>query len=230
MTSFPALRFLPLKSNARMREVYREVRALAEGIIEKRKEAIKTGNYTKDDLLQCLLDSHQTEIENKGRGLTVEDVIEEVKMFYFAGQETVANLLTWTIVTLSVHSDWQDLAREEVLRVVGKRKPTFDELTQLKIVTMILQEVLRLYPPTSLIRGTFRETKLGEYVLPEGVQIVIPLHLLHRDPELFGEDVTEFNPRRFSEGFSKASKDNSYIPFGGGPRVCVGQAFCHVRN
>ncbi|KAK9267527.1 hypothetical protein L1049_009955 [Liquidambar formosana] len=234
MTAYPWLRFLPTKTNARMREIYREVQVLLEDIIEQRKKDIKMGSEVKDDLLGLLLESNQAELRanggSKNSGMTTKDVIEECKLFYFAGQETVANMLTWTTVILSVHSEWQDQARAEVLKLVGKSKPSFDDLTQLKIVTMILKEALRLYPPTSLIRNTYRRTKLGEYSLPAGVQIVVPLHLVHRDPELWGEDVLEFNPRRFSEGVSKATKDQiSYYPFGGGPRICIGQNFAMLE-
>ncbi|TXG55101.1 hypothetical protein EZV62_020357 [Acer yangbiense] len=190
------------------------------------------------DLLLCSLrnffyNSNMKELQENqesNAGMTTEDVIEECKLFYFAGQETTANLLTWSIIALSMHQDWQERAREEVLTIFGKNKPTSDDLNHLKIVNMILLEVLRLYPPTSLIRRTTKKTKLGDFYLPAGVQLFIPLHIVHRDPEQWGEDALEFNPERFAEGIAKASKDQvSYFPFGWGPRICIGQNFAMLE-
>ncbi|XP_022738158.1 cytochrome P450 CYP72A219-like [Durio zibethinus] len=231
--NFPLLRFLPTEVNKRMQHIHREVRSLLTGIIEKRQKAIRSGDH-KDDLLGWLLKSNlneQKEKKNSNAGMTTEDVIEECKLFYFAGQETTANLLTWTMVVLSMHTDWQERAREEVLQVFGMNNPTYDDLNRLKIVNMILLEVLRLYPPTSLIRCTYKETKLGNLCLPAGVQLFMPLHLVHRDAEQWGEDAMEFKPERFSEGIFKATKDKiSYFPFGWGPRICVGQNFAMLES
>ncbi|XVF66776.1 hypothetical protein PTKIN_Ptkin10aG0065500 [Pterospermum kingtungense] len=231
--NFPLLRFLPSQVSKRMKHIHKEVGFLLRGIIEKREKAIRSGDH-RDDLLGLLLKSNLNEQQQKkdnNEGMTTEDVIEECKLFYFAGQETTANLLTWTMIVLSMHIDWQERAREEVLQVIGKDKPTYDDLNRLNIVNMILLEVLRLYPPTSLIRCTKKETKLGNLCLPAGVQLFIPLHLVHRDGEQWGEDAMEFKPERFAQGISKATKDKiSYFPFGWGQRICVGQNFAMLES
>lgn len=92
---------------------------------------------------------------------------------------------------------------------------------------MVLQEVLRLYTPGPFTyRTTGKTVKLGEFYFPPGVGLSIPLLSVHHDPELWGDDAHEFKPERFSEGFSKASKNPAaYVPFGSGPRNCVGQNF-----
>ncbi|CAN2060682.1 unnamed protein product [Malus fusca] len=184
--------FLPTKMNKRMKGINKELRRLLKGIINKKEEAIKTGEAPKDDLLGILLVSNSKETKehggnNKNAGMSIEDVIDECKLFYFAGQDTTSVLL----------------------------------------VTMILYEVLRLYPPgVALSRITDKKTQLGKLSLPAGVEVSLPTLLLHHDKELWGDDADEFKPERFSEGISKATNNRfTYFPFGAGPRICIGQNF-----
>ena len=107
------------------------------GIIEKREKAIKNGETNSDDLLGILVESNMRESNGKvNLGMSTEDIIEECKLFYFAGMETTSLLLTWTIIVLSMHPEWQELAREEVLNHFGRARPDFDRLSRLKIVSM----------------------------------------------------------------------------------------------
>ncbi|XP_048442853.1 cytochrome P450 CYP72A219-like isoform X1 [Pyrus x bretschneideri] len=231
----PGARFLPTKINMKMKEIDREIRALLMGIINKREDAIRAGEATKDDLLGVLMESNLSEIKehgnNKKVGMSMHDVIEECKLFYFAGQETTSVLLVWTMVLLGQYQNWQDRAREEILQVFGSNKPEFDEIIHLKVVTMILHEVLRLYPAvTVMTRTTIKETQLSKYSLPAGVEVALPTLLVHHDKQLWGDDAHEFKPERFSEGVLKATKNKFiYFPFGGGPRNCIGQTFAMVE-
>nr|ALG05129.1 cytochrome P450 [Sinopodophyllum hexandrum] len=231
----PGYRFLPTKRNRRMNQIYREVRTLLRDMINKREKAMKIGEAKNDDLLGLLMESNSKEVDNnansKNVGMSIDDVIEECRLFYFAGQETTSTLLVWSMIVLSMHPEWQDQARQEVLQVFGRRKPDFDGLYHLKIVTMIVYEVLRLYPPVMhLFRATKQTIKLGEVCLPGGIYINMPTLLIHRDHELWGDDAEDFNPARFSEGVSKATKGRaSFFPFGWGPRICIGQNFAVVE-
>ncbi|KAI9083574.1 hypothetical protein K1719_034516 [Acacia pycnantha] len=127
------------KEKTRMKEIDRMVEASLMGIIEKKEKAMKAGDTTKRDLLGVLLESNHKEIEEQGRnknnnvGLSMKDVIEECKLFYFAGQETTSSMLAWTMMLLGRYPDWQARAREEVLRVFGNQNPDYDGLSQLKI-------------------------------------------------------------------------------------------------
>lgn len=134
-------RYFPTKTNRRMRGVTREIQSLVKGIIKQRETAMGRGEIIHDDdLLGILMESNVREIQeqgNKKMGMSIDDVIEECKLFYFAGSETTSNLLVWTLVMLSQYQEWQARAREEVLQVLGTNQPTFDGLNQLKTVRFL---------------------------------------------------------------------------------------------
>lgn len=122
-----------------MKEINKEITDMLRNIINKRVKAMKAGEPSEDDLLGVLLESNYQEIQKQGNkknvGMTIDDVIEECKLFYFAGQETTGVLLTWTTILLSKHPEWQERARDEVMQAFGKNKPEFDKLNHLKYVS-----------------------------------------------------------------------------------------------
>ncbi|KAK1276647.1 Secologanin synthase [Acorus gramineus] len=231
----PGCRLLPTKRNLRMREIDKEVRGILSSIINKKLEAMRLGDARNDDLVGLLFESNiklsQEQNNSKRLALTTEEVIEECKLFFFAGQETSSVLLTWAIILLSVNHDWQSGARQEVFQVFGDENPYLDGLSRLKIITMIMYEVLRLYPSGDLlIRQTNKELNIGKVTLPPGVQLCISLLHIHRDPQIWGEDAGVFKPERFSEGIAKASGNQvSFFPFGWGPRICISQSFAIIE-
>ncbi|KAF5814703.1 putative secologanin synthase [Helianthus annuus] len=229
----PGGRLIPTKANKKFKQNRKELQVLAKDIVETRKKAIEMGADSNKDLLGILLASNSKEIKENGVGLSIEDVIEECKLFYIAGSETTSNLILWTMVCLSMHQEWQNKARQEITQVFGGGEPHFEGLKHLKIVTMILNEVLRLYPTVvKILRNTANETKLGNMMLPSGVNIIISIINVHHDPEIWGEDATEFKPERFSEGVGNATKGRGsvcFMPFGGGPKICIGQNLAMVE-
>ncbi|KAI4994010.1 hypothetical protein ZWY2020_008323 [Hordeum vulgare] len=225
---------LPTPNNRRMYQVNNEIESIIRSLIVKRTKAIKEGERTKDDLLSLLLKSNMMHIDNNGQsdmGMTIEDVIEECKTFFLAGMETTSVLLTWTMIVLSMHPEWQNRAREEVLDLFGKSKPGYEGLNRLKTVTMILYEVLRLYPPSiHFSRKTCKEVMIGDKTYPAGMMIELSVLLMHHDPDIWGSDVHEFKPERFAEGISKASNNSgAFLPFGWGPRICIGHNFALIE-
>lgn len=125
-----------------MKEINNELGALFKDIIVTREKAMKVAGEGLDgccdNLLSMLLKSNQKEIEEEGikYGLSTDELIEECKTFYFAGQESTSNLLSWTMILLSIHPTWQLRAREEVLQVFGNNQPDFDSINRLKIVSI----------------------------------------------------------------------------------------------
>lgn len=131
-------RCLPTKNNRKMRKNNKEVESILRGLIGKRIRAMEQGEGRDDDLLGLLLESNLRDTDENGqssKGMTIEDVIEECKQFYLAGMETTSVLLTWTMIVLSMHPEWQDLARQEVLGLFGRNKPEYEGLSRLKTVS-----------------------------------------------------------------------------------------------
>ncbi|KAG4139458.1 hypothetical protein ERO13_D07G194200v2 [Gossypium hirsutum] len=174
--------------------------------IVKKREEIVTGEVDSfgNDFLGLLVNSYHDLDENKK--LSIQDLVDESKTFYFAGQETTNSLLAWTILLLAVDTDWQEKARREVIEIIGKGNPNSEGIAKLKTITMIINETLRFYPPaTGTIRKVEREVRLGKLVLPIDLEVNIRIH----DPDLWGDDVHLFKPERFAEGISKATNYNA---------------------
>ncbi|XP_030545375.1 cytochrome P450 734A1-like [Rhodamnia argentea] len=214
----PGFRFLPTQKNRERWRIEKEIRHLVRKLI---KNNLKSRENL-SNFLALLTSSHG------GERLGVEEVIDECKTFYFAGKETTGALLTWALLLLAKHQEWQDKAREEVIRVCGKTGlPAAENLNELKIVTMVLNETIRLYPPAaSVTRKTCKDVQLGDLQIPAETQIYLAFSAVHHDPEIWGEDAEEFNPMRFAKPRKHLA---SFLGFGLGPRICVGQNLAMVE-
>ncbi|XP_024531461.1 cytokinin hydroxylase isoform X2 [Selaginella moellendorffii] len=224
----PGFRFLPLPINLRMWKLHQELDSLITGIIDERRNSVKSGgsNTYGNDLLGLMLKECDS-----SSNFTRRDLIEECKTFYFAGHATTATLLTWTLMLLGGYPEWQERARAEVHEVCGNEIPDGESVSRLKLVGMILYETLRLYPPAiEMTRECVEESWLQDLHVPKGVSVSFPIAGLHQDKELWGEDAGQFNPDRFKDGISSACKHpNAFMPFSFGPRVCVGQSFAMIE-
>ncbi|XP_057865275.2 11-oxo-beta-amyrin 30-oxidase-like [Cryptomeria japonica] len=200
-----------------------------------RKKNVEMKNHDSygTDLLGLMMDAYKNELKDKKNflSLSLQHMVDECKTFFTAGSETTATLLTWTLIILGMHTNWQDQAREEVLHIFNKEIPKFEALSRLKLVNMIFYEVLRLYPPaTFLTRKADKTMQLGNLTIPAGTELVLPTLMVQHDEELWGKYAKVFNPLRFSEGISKASTHPAaFTSFGFGPRTCIGQNFALIE-
>ncbi|KAL6657034.1 hypothetical protein ACP70R_004814 [Stipagrostis hirtigluma subsp. patula] len=232
----PGFRYVPTAKNRKVWKLDKEVRSTLMRIIENRLAAKEKAGYG-SDLLGLMLEA--CEPEHGGRPLlSMDDIIDECKTFFFAGQETTSHLLTWTMFLLSTHPEWQDKLREEVLRECGggDRIPTHDMLNKLKLVNLFLLETLRLYSPVPLIRRrTAAPVQLGGVTVPADALLTFPIATMHRDKEVWGEDAGEFNPLRFDSGGgggggkTAAKHVSALMAFSMGPRACIGQNFAMIE-
>jgi cytochrome P450 len=178
------------------------------------------------DLLSMLLSARD---EETGEGMTDEQLRVEVTTFLLAGQETTSLALTWSWYLLSQHPAAQARLEQEIDTVLGGRPPEFADLVNLPYSRMVIDEALRLYPPAwGFSRQALSDDQLGGFHLPRGwLAFVIP-YVLHRLPA-YWPDPEAFDPERFSAERSAERPKFVYIPFGAGPRQCIGNHFALIE-
>lgn len=226
-------KFVKMRDDIESDKLEQEIRNCFINMIKNREKAAmegKWGDFGSDFLGILLLAHHETD---KAKRISVEDIIDECKTFYFAGHETTRTSLTWIVLLLAFHTDWQDKARREVLELFGMQNPNPEGITKLKTVSMIINETLRLYSPAIHIpRMVRKEVRLGKLIIPANTEIYIPLVVVHHNPEIWGEDAHLFKPERFADGVAKATNNNmnAFLPFGLGPRSCVGLNFSFTET
>uniref|UniRef100_A0A1W7HBV4 Cytochrome P450 n=1 Tax=Scoparia dulcis TaxID=107240 RepID=A0A1W7HBV4_SCODU len=226
---FPGISML-VKSNDEVEaeKLEKSIKACILELVKKRENLRSNGecvNFGNDYLGQLVKISHESDVKKR---ITTEQMIDEIKAIYGAGHLTTTSLLAWCVLMLAINTDWQDKAREEVNEIFGTRKPNSDGIARMKTMNMIINECLRLYPPVlTVTRKVAKKTKLGNLKLPKKMNIFISIMALHHNPYIWGKDVHLFKPERFAEGVAKATNNNTngFLPFGLGPRTCVGLNF-----
>jgi cytochrome P450 len=178
------------------------------------------------DLLSMLLSARD---EETGEAMTDEQLRVEVTTFLLAGQETTSLALTWTWFLLSQHAGAQRRLEEEIDTVLNGRPPEYADLVNLPYTRMVIDEAMRLYPPAwGFSRQALADDELGGFHLPRGwLAFVIP-YVLHRLPA-FWQDPDAFDPERFLPERSADRPKFVYLPFGAGPRQCIGNQFALIE-
>ncbi|KAM7276000.1 hypothetical protein ACFE04_017866 [Oxalis oulophora] len=229
----PGSQYIPTPANIRIWKLERRVKNTLRAMIESRLNSETPNGSTcryGDDLLGLMIGS-MAENNQTGQKMDMVEIMEECKTFFFAGHETTSNLLTWMVFLLSLYPEWQTKLREEVVKECGNEIPDADSVSKLRLVNMVLLETLRLYGPVMLmIRKASEDLTLKNLVIPKGTCITIPIMQIHHSKEYWGEDVNEFNPLRFADGISRATKHpNAMLAFSMGPRACIGQTFATLE-
>ncbi|KAK4435732.1 cytochrome [Sesamum alatum] len=202
----------------------KEISELILKVVKERREA----GYEKD-LLQSLLEGAKSDYSTSAA--IDQFIVDNCRNIYLAGFETSAVSASWCLMLLASNPEWQTRVRDEVEEVCQGRIPDTDMLRKMKQLHMVIQETMRLYPPSpTLSREAYKDMKIGNIWLPKGVSVWTVVTALHTDTAIWGEDALEFKPQRFENGIAAACKSpNSYIPFGFGQRVCVGQHLAMVE-
>jgi cytochrome P450 len=160
-----------------------------------------------------------------GTAMTDPQMLDEMVTFLLTGHETITNSLLWTFQLLSLHPDIRRRLEEEVDLALGGRSPSPDDLDALPLCRRIIEESLRLYPPAwGFVRWTDKATEVGGYRIPAHCSVCISPYLIHRHTR-YWSNPEGFDPDRFLPERCKECPKFVYIPFGGGPRVCIGNHF-----
>ncbi|XP_059752927.1 cytochrome P450 3A24-like isoform X1 [Balaenoptera ricei] len=178
------------------------------------------------DFLQLMINSQNSKETDTHKVLSDTELMAQSIIFIFAGYETTSNSLSFIIYELATHPDVQQKLQEEIdATFPNKAPPTYEALVQMEYLDMVLNETLRIFPIAGrLERVCKKDVEVNGVFIPKGTTVVVPLFVLHNDPELWPEP-EEFRPERFSKKNKDSINPYTYLPFGTGPRNCIGMRF-----
>lgn len=178
------------------------------------------------DLLTMLV---QARDEETGLGMTKQQLRDEAITMYSAGHETSANALNWILMILSKEPEIVAKMRAEIQEVLGDRTPGFDDLRRLEYVRQVIEEGMRLYPPAYAVgREAMEADEILGYAIPKGAIVLMSIYALHHDPAYY-PNPEKFDPGRFSAEAVNSRPRLAYMPFGAGPRMCIGNHFAMME-
>jgi cytochrome P450 len=198
-----------------------EIREVLSKIIKPRYDAVTNNEVIEqEDILSSLL---QVVDADTNKRFSFEEILDQVAMLFLAGHETTASSLTWSLYLLSMFQEEQEKAYNEVKEIVGNEEITIHHIRKMKYTSNVFKEALRLYPPVGFFaRESKNDTIMRGKDIKKGAAIVVAPWLIHRHKE-FWENPNGFDPTRYEN--PKDIKKDTYLPFGMGERVCIGQGF-----
>jgi cytochrome P450 len=210
--------WVPTPNNLRARKSVRKLDDIIYGFIRRRRQS----KENRGDLLSILLHARD---EDDGKGMTDRQVRDEAMTLFLAGHETTALALGWTWYLLASNPEAEARLADELRDVLGVRPPTVADLPRLRYTEAVVSESLRIMPPVYTIgREAIDECDLGGFRVPRKTTILMSQWVVHRDPRWFTEP-EKFQPERWLEDLQNPLPRFAYFPFGGGPRLCVGNTF-----
>ncbi|MGG7518177.1 cytochrome P450 [Allorhizobium undicola] len=200
--------------------------AYLRGVMRDMLERRRASSEDRKDLVGMMLAAHDPET---GRGMDDENIIDNLMTFITAGHETTALGLAWTFHLLAAHPDVEQKICEELHRVVGNGNVQPEHIEKLTFLKQVFNETMRLYPPAPIIvRNVEQPFDLGGHHLPKGMVLMIPIYAIHRH-KLLWEAPERFDPSRFAPEKAKERHRYAFMPFGAGPRICIGSAFATME-
>jgi cytochrome P450 len=213
--------WVPTVSNIRERRALTRMDGILQVLFESRRRSPKQ----RDDLLSVLLEA----TGEVGGGISDKQLRDEMLTLFLAGHETTANALTWTWFLLSQHPEVEAKLWDELDRVLEGRAPEPKDLAKLPYTEMVIRESLRLYPPAPAVaREPVGDVTIAGYRIREGSLLSVNTYALQRDGRFY-TDPERYDPERFSPGWEERIPRYAYLPFGAGPRVCIGNAFAMME-
>jgi cytochrome P450 len=189
-------------------------------------QARRVAPSARDDLFARLLHAANP---GTGQPMSDEQLLDNVVTFLFAGHETTARALTWTLYLIARAPEWESRIVDEVGQVAGQSPITAAHIDRLKIVSQVLKESMRLYPPVPILtRIAKRDVEIGGRRLSRGTFVVIPIYAIHRNQRIW-DDPDRFDPHRFASENEATYSRYQYMPFGAGPRIWVGASFAMIE-
>jgi len=219
-SALPLPNWVPTPHNLRVNRAIHRLKVIVSRIIAERRQQAEPGR----DLLSRLI---QARHQGTATGMTDRQLLDEVMTLFLAGHETTAVALTWTWYLLAQHPHIERQLHAELDQVLGGREPTVADLPQLKFAECVIKESMRLYSPVYGIgRMPLADVQIGQYHIRKGTAVVLPQWVVHRDPRWWSDPLA-FTPQRWLEAPPKYKY--AYFPFGGGPRVCIGNQFAMIE-
>jgi cytochrome P450 len=213
--------WLPRPGGGPMRAHEHRLRHAVRELVRHRRNA----NVAKEDLLARLLHAADTET---GRAMSEEHLVDNIASFLVAGYDTTAFFLTWALYLISNSPEWERRVLDEVKAVAGNAPITAEHIDRLIVVQQVLNETIRLFPTAPVIvRDIVKDIKFNGSVVPAGTIGIIPIYAIHRHHS-YWDDPDRFDPNRFSPERPKPSRYH-FMPFGAGPRICIGAAFAMIE-
>jgi cytochrome P450 len=223
VTRLPTPIWLPTRRNREARRAIATIDAIIYRLIAARRAA----GVDLGDVLSTLVTARD---EVTGEGMSDRQIRDEAVTLFLAGHETTANALAWSFYLVARHPDVSDRLAAESRTVLGGRTPTMEDLPRLPTALMVLKETMRLYPPAYMIgRQAERDVTVGPVTLRRGDTIFVNIYAMHRRDDCFAEPEA-FRPERFSPENDKKLPRGAYLPFGGGPRICIGNHFALMEG